>query len=127
MSHVVPETFQVIARFSDWLRLALLAKHGGVWLDATLLLTAPLQSLVNESATFSGVHLEDFVGKSWWGWEKLVFLVDVVGVSWAVSKLWSSITFHEKNHIFSQCIFEMCLLLYMFFSFFSTKKQIDMK
>jgi hypothetical protein len=56
---VGPESFEFIARFSDWLRLALLAKHGGVWLDATLLLTAPLQYLVNESANFSGVHLED--------------------------------------------------------------------
>lgn len=58
---VGPESFEFIARFSDWLRLALLAKHGGVWLDATLLLTAPLQYLVNESANFSGVHLEDRV------------------------------------------------------------------
>ena len=35
--------------FADWLRLALLWKHGGVWLDATLLLTAPLDFLVNDT------------------------------------------------------------------------------
>ena len=83
-----PERFEFMARFSDWLRLALLAKHGGVWLDATLLLTAPLQYLVNESATFSGVHLED---REDFLWAKnhgeyrclLLIFVGLLGLSWA--------------------------------------------
>ena len=45
-------------QFSDWLRLALLEAHGGVWFDSTVLLTAPLSLLVNETARLSGVHLE---------------------------------------------------------------------
>eukprot|EP00434_Breviolum_minutum_P042587 symbB.v1.2.037915.t1/scaffold5722.1/size24223/1 len=50
--------FSGMIDFADWLRLALLWKHGGVWLDATLLLTAPLDFLVNDTVSLSGVHLE---------------------------------------------------------------------
>ena len=57
--HVTPKDLRHTYRFSDWLRTAVLARHGGVWLDATILLTAPLQHMVNESASFSGIHLED--------------------------------------------------------------------
>lgn len=32
-----------IAAFSDYIRLSLLSKYGGVWLDSTILLTAPLK------------------------------------------------------------------------------------
>ncbi|CAK9063976.1 unnamed protein product [Durusdinium trenchii] len=53
-----PEDFSNMVFFADWLRLALLESHGGVWLDATLLLTAPLHFLVNDSARLSGVQLE---------------------------------------------------------------------
>lgn len=35
------------AHFADWLRLALLKIHGGVWLDATILLTSPIDCLLN--------------------------------------------------------------------------------
>lgn len=58
--HVGLEDFQnIMVVFCDWLRVAVLARHGGVWMDATLLLTSPLQHMVNESASFSGVHLEN--------------------------------------------------------------------
>jgi hypothetical protein len=45
--------------FADWLRLRLLATHGGIWLDAAVLLTAPIESLVNASAEVSGVDIHD--------------------------------------------------------------------
>lgn len=35
--------------FSDIVRIALLAKYGGVWMDCTLLLTQPLPSIVTEA------------------------------------------------------------------------------
>ncbi|CAE8735606.1 unnamed protein product, partial [Polarella glacialis] len=46
-------------RFADWLRLTLLADHGGIWLDSSIVLTPPLDLLVNRTAQLSGVHLED--------------------------------------------------------------------
>lgn len=40
------------AHFSDLVRLALLSTYGGVWLDATILLTAPLQDMLVNSIWF---------------------------------------------------------------------------
>lgn len=44
-------------RFADWLRVVLLEAHGGVWLDSTIILTAPIELLVNHSSPLCGVHL----------------------------------------------------------------------
>ncbi len=38
--------------FSDILRLALLVKYGGIWIDSTVLLTAPLPPYITHSAFF---------------------------------------------------------------------------
>jgi hypothetical protein len=43
--------------FAEWIRLYLLAKHGGVWLDASIILTAPLSLSVNDTANISGFDL----------------------------------------------------------------------
>jgi len=51
--------------FADWLRFQLLASHGGVWMDATVVLTAPLDLLVNETAELSGVHLDGALFESY--------------------------------------------------------------
>jgi len=45
--------------FAEWLRLRLLSQHGGVWLDASIVLTAPLDYLINSSAQISGVDIKD--------------------------------------------------------------------
>ena len=39
--------------FSDLLRLALLDKHGGLWIDATVFLTAPLPDYITSSPFFA--------------------------------------------------------------------------
>lgn len=44
-------------RFADWLRSVLLAEIGGVWIDASIVLTAPLELLIHPDAQISGVHL----------------------------------------------------------------------
>lgn len=52
--------------FSDLLRLNLLAKHGGLWLDATTLLTGQPDALVTNSDVFLFLRPNDpFVVSSW--------------------------------------------------------------
>lgn len=52
------------ARRSDWLRLHLLARHGGVWIDASTILTGSLDWLVEAQAEsraeYLGFYLEGF-------------------------------------------------------------------
>ena len=52
------------ARRSDWLRLHLIARHGGVWLDASTILTGSLDWLVEAQvesrAEYLGFYLEGF-------------------------------------------------------------------
>lgn len=38
--------------FSDYLRVSLLAEHGGIWMDATVLMTAPMPDYVTQSNLF---------------------------------------------------------------------------
>ncbi|CAE7197561.1 RBCMT [Symbiodinium sp. CCMP2456] len=55
---VSPDSFVTLSAFTDWLRLSLLASYGGIWIDSTLLLTAPVDTLLNQTARLSGLHLE---------------------------------------------------------------------
>ncbi len=66
--------------FSDFLRLALLTTYGGVWLDATILQTAPLPKAYTEQDFFAFQRSEE-VSKAkqiywrssyypYWGWTK---------------------------------------------------------
>eukprot|EP00930_Biecheleria_cincta_P089355 TRINITY_DN78640_c0_g1_i1.p1 TRINITY_DN78640_c0_g1~~TRINITY_DN78640_c0_g1_i1.p1 ORF type:complete len:352 (-),score=38.59 TRINITY_DN78640_c0_g1_i1:30-1085(-) len=45
--------------FSEWLRLHLLLTHGGVWVDASIIFTAPLDLLVDVTANVSGVDIKN--------------------------------------------------------------------
>jgi len=62
----IPAGFERLtpARQSDWLRLALLARHGGVWLDASSILTTPLEWLVEaqarSGAQYCGFYLQRY-------------------------------------------------------------------
>ncbi len=66
--------------FSDLLRLALLATYGGVWLDATILLTAPLPKAYTSLDFFAFQRSEDVSNEerlywrssyyAYWGWKK---------------------------------------------------------
>mmetsp|Transcript_17628 Transcript_17628/g.40805 ORF Transcript_17628/g.40805 Transcript_17628/m.40805 type:complete len:419 (+) Transcript_17628:120-1376(+) len=35
-------------KFADWLRVSVLARYGGVWMDATMLLFVPLETLIDQ-------------------------------------------------------------------------------
>ncbi len=64
--------------FSDLLRLALLTTYGGVWLDATILLTAPLSQKYCKMPFFAFQRSNDEPDKLYWrgsyvyyyGWDK---------------------------------------------------------
>lgn len=64
--------------FSDLLRTALLATYGGVWLDATILLTRPFDELYSQSEFFMFQRSEDEPDKlywrasyyPYWGWDR---------------------------------------------------------
>lgn len=55
--------------FSDILRTALLVQHGGIWLDATVLLTAPLPKQMTDEPLFflqkSKLQIIPHMGSSW--------------------------------------------------------------
>jgi len=48
-------------KFADWLRVTVLARYGGVWMDATMLLFEPLERLIDEGPgiEMSGVRYAD--------------------------------------------------------------------
>ena len=52
--------------FSDLLRLALLNVYGGVWLDATILLTGPLPESLRKLDYFMYQRSDDETNKSYW-------------------------------------------------------------
>ncbi|KAF1024684.1 MAG: hypothetical protein GAK29_02399 [Acinetobacter bereziniae] len=54
------------AFFSDIIRLALLNVYGGVWLDATILLTAPIESRILEADYFMFQRYKDASNKELW-------------------------------------------------------------
>lgn len=53
-----------IAKQTDWVRLALLHRHGGIWMDASILLTQPLdwveQLRAHTHAEFVGFYLDGY-------------------------------------------------------------------
>lgn len=52
--------------FSDLLRLALLAAYGGVWLDATILLTGPFPEVYKDAGFFMFQRSDEEKDKSYW-------------------------------------------------------------
>ena len=51
--------------FSDILRLSLLQQHGGIWIDATVLLTAPLPEKLMAAPVFA-LHCRNIYGSNNW-------------------------------------------------------------
>jgi hypothetical protein len=55
---------QTIVRQSDWLRLQLLAKYGGIWMDASIILTQSLawvhEQQQQKNVEFVGFYLDEF-------------------------------------------------------------------
>lgn len=62
------------AQFSDILRLALLVKYGGIWIDSTVLLTAPLPRYITHGSFF-------FYQNKSWGDVPL----PIIGSNWLLS------------------------------------------
>ncbi|KAB2895369.1 MAG: mannosyltransferase [Burkholderiaceae bacterium] len=54
---------------ADWIRLELLRRHGGIWLDASTILTQPLDWVLAEQAharsDFVGYYLERYTSDPW--------------------------------------------------------------
>lgn len=61
---------QTPARQSDWLRLYFLSRYGGVWLDASIILTQPLDWLLQTQAAsrahYAGFYLERYTVRPDW-------------------------------------------------------------
>jgi len=53
-----------IPKQSDWIRLALLARHGGIWLDSSIILTEPLDWMLHKQqasgAQYLGFYLDRY-------------------------------------------------------------------
>lgn len=90
------------AFFADLLRLALLAIYGGVWIDATIMLTAPLDSNMAEQDFFV-FHRTSYVenkekwegfNKDYFGWEEEHY----------INVLNSFIVAKKNNKIISTCL-----------------------
>lgn len=60
------------ARESDIIRLNILAKYGGVWCDASILMTRPFDFKTNSNHEFVGYYIEHYTTKPQWpcieGW-----------------------------------------------------------
>lgn len=60
------------ARESDIIRLNILAKYGGVWCDASILMTRPFDFQTNSKHDFVGYYIEHYTTKPQWpcieGW-----------------------------------------------------------
>ena len=51
---------------SDLIRIHLLAKHGGVWCDASILMTGPLDIITNSEHKFVGFYINQFTERPEW-------------------------------------------------------------
>lgn len=66
------------AFFADLIRLALLDVYGGIWIDATILLTAPINPIILQQDFFMFHRVDDVENKEFWekfnadyfGWNK---------------------------------------------------------
>lgn len=101
--------------FSDLLRTALLATYGGVWLDATVLLTRPFDPIYTEADFFMFQRSDEEPHKlywrasyyAYWGWQK----------GFKVRHL-SSAMFAQYNSVF------MKPLLSLFLSYWQTQDYV---
>ncbi len=62
----IPQNLELlnVPKQSDWIRLALLARHGGIWLDSSIFLTQPLDWVLErqqqERVDFLGYYLDRY-------------------------------------------------------------------
>ncbi|MGV3547380.1 MAG: capsular polysaccharide synthesis protein [Pedobacter sp.] len=92
--------------FSDLLRLALLHVYGGVWLDATILLTAPLPEEFSSQDYFVFQRSDDEPNKSFWAGPHTSYW------SWDPRyrvKMLNSIIFAKKGSVVITTMFDLIL------------------
>jgi len=92
--------------FSDLLRLALLHVYGGVWLDATILLTAPLPEEFSKQDYFVFQRSNDEPNKSFWAGPHTSYW------SWDPRyrvKMLNSIIFAKKGSVMVRTMFDLIL------------------
>lgn len=90
------------AFFADLIRLALLDVYGGVWVDATILLTAPIDSVILQQEFFMFQRMDSAQNKEFW----TAFNADYFG--WndehVVNVLNSFIVGKKDNHLMHICV-----------------------
>jgi hypothetical protein len=101
--------------FSDLLRLALLQNYGGVWIDATILLTGPLPKQFSEQDYFVFRRCELQPNKAFWIGPRLTYWG--WGPGFKITML-NSIIFAKKGEVM---ISTMCDLL---LHYWKTKKKV---
>ncbi len=90
------------AFFADLLRLSLLSAYGGIWADATILLTAPIDKRIAEQEFFMFERVETVEDKGFWQ----TFNADYFG--WHnthyVNVLNSFIVANKRNDLLNHCL-----------------------
>ena len=81
------------AFFSDWLRVSLLVKFGGIWLDSTVLVTEGLSDLIESNRTSDGILVHSF------------------GADKYQMSSWFLVAYQKNNYIFQ--ILKKCLDMYV--------------
>ncbi len=95
--------------FSDLLRVALLAKYGGIWIDATVFLTAPLPAEITEEDFFAYHIRSSFVGSNNWLLQSKAghpLLVNMQNLLWAYWKNENKLLNYFLYHIFFDLMIE---------------------
>lgn len=111
------------AFFADLLRLSLLYHYGGVWLDATILLTSPIDEMLLEQDFFMFSRDEQAENQDFWqafnsdyfGWHKghhvnilNSFIIAKKGNEWVKDCLQILLNFwHTQNHISHYFFFQV--------------------
>ena len=103
------------AHFSDLVRLALLNAYGGVWLDATMLLTAPLTDMLVNNDYF--MYQRDWNQEDKKQWRRTYAYYFSWNKDFKV-RLLNSVIYAKKNNLVIQELFQ--LLLY----FWKTESEV---
>lgn len=117
------------AHFSDILRVVLLSTYGGIWMDATIKLTAPIPSQISESPFFVFRRDDNELNKNYWentyayyfGWGRgfrvrmlssfMVVSADCTGVSALLNCLLTWWQGHDylPDYFFLQILFDVLI------------------
>jgi len=104
-----------LAHFSDYIRVNLLAKYGGLWLDSTIYISQPISDEVFDFPVFSlkgPVRDSEYVGNYRWstfclgGWKGNVFyrfLADALDLYWSINDYAITYLFFDSIIYWAYC------------------------